>query len=84
MSNQNANTDDIAMNASPQPDMKVLIMTTHVQATLGIVLHIVGPKEEWDPWMHKHLESEHVSTLGLDEDKHRLIMDMFLEPDTKH
>ena len=34
--------------------------------------------------MDKHLESEHVSTLGLDEDKHRLIMDMFLEPDTKH
>ena len=82
-SNRNANANDIIMDASRQLNTDVLFATARVQAALGIVSRIVGPKEEWGPWMREHLRSEHVSTLGLDEDKHRPIVNTFLEPDTE-
>ncbi|KAF8141781.1 hypothetical protein EV363DRAFT_1392209 [Boletus edulis] len=48
------------MNVSYKIQNEVLLYTGHVQVALETVPTIIGPKEEWGPWMWDHLTSEQV------------------------
>ncbi|KAF8119136.1 hypothetical protein EV363DRAFT_1306183 [Boletus edulis] len=45
------------MNASHEIQNEVLLYTGRVQVALQTVPTIVGPKEDWGPWMRDHLAS---------------------------
>ena len=49
------------MNAPQQLDDNILLATVRVQAALNVVPRIIGPMEQWGPWMRDKLRSELVS-----------------------
>ena len=50
----------IIMNVSYKIDEKVLIVMAYIQATLRIIPCIIGPKENWEPWMHDNLQVKQI------------------------
>ena len=54
------NALSIAMNASHKIDKNVLVGMARIKAALQIIPHIVGPKEDWGPWMRDNLKVEEV------------------------
>ena len=50
----------ISMSMSHKIDTNVLVGMDHIKVALQIIPHIVGPKEDWEPWMWDNLKVEEV------------------------
>ena len=50
----------IAMNMSHGIDTNFHVGMAHIKTALQIIPHIVGPKEDWGPWMRDNLKVEEV------------------------
>lgn len=61
------------MNTPYKIDKKALVVTARIQAALGIIPHIIGPKEDWGPWMCDGLQAEQVCNHSVVSDKIRFM-----------